>query len=243
MGVLGQRSEGEETNDRRSNDNSRDNIIDLHQKYQQAKKQARQAKANGQDEDGEQEDAQEEDGVTIQLSKSATIVSAPDFNASLQELEIKPTSKVGKDLKKVASRAKYFDPVDFIGGAEVAFEMILEAYTQADLPALKDLLTKDMYKLFSDAIKKRHAAGQNLQLTVLSISEISFVAAEISSNQILITAKIVSEQNSVIYDADDKIIEGNKKAKEVITDFWTFSKPLSATGPNWYLAATGSATN
>ena len=136
---------------------------------------------------------------------------------------------------------KSFNPNEFLVGAEAAFELILESYAVGDLQNLKTLLTKNIYKIFSDAIKQREQDGQRLQLTVLAITEINYVSADIVDKQINLTVKIVSEQNSVLYDADDKVIQGNKKTKEEIEDFWTFSKPINENGPNWYLAATGSA--
>ena len=239
MGVLGQRSEGEEPND---NADKRDrNIIDLHQKYQQAKKRARDAKASGKANDDAIDDNDNE-GVVIQLSKSALSKDEGfDMKQALDALDIKPNSKIGKGLKKINSSMKSFDPSEFLLGAETAFEMILESYATGDLQNLKMLLTKNMNKIFSDAIKQREKDENRLQLTVLAIAEISYVSADIVSNQANLTVKIVSEQNSVLYDADDKVIEGDKKSKEVIEDFWTFSKPINESGPNWYLAATGSA--
>ncbi|MCH9853161.1 MAG: Tim44/TimA family putative adaptor protein [Alphaproteobacteria bacterium] len=234
MGVLGQRSENEEPND--NADKADRNLINLHQKYQQAKKRARDAKANGETEPSDDE------GVVIQLSQSAISKNqASDIGQSLKELDIKPNSKIGKGLKKIDSAMKSFDPNDFITGAEAAFEMILEAYAQGDLQNLKLLLTKNMYKIFSDAIKQREKDGHRLELTVLAINDISFISADIVNNQANLTVKIVSEQNSVLYNTDDKVIEGDKKANEVIEDLWTFSKSTNSSGPNWHLAATGSA--
>ena len=238
MGVLGQRSEGEEPND--TADKSDRNVINLTQKYQQAKKRARDAKANG--EEIIDDDANDNNGVVIQLSKAALSKDENfDMKQTLETLDIKPNSKIGKGLKKINSSIKSFEPSEFLGGAESAFEMILESYAAGDLPNLKILLTKNIYKIFSDAIKQREKDGQRLQLTVLAITEIAYVSADIVNNQANLTVKIISEQNSVLYDADDKVIEGDKKSKEVIEDFWTFSKPINESGPNWYLAATGSA--
>ncbi len=235
MGVLGQRSEGEEPND--NADKHDRNLINLHQKYQQAKKRSRDAKASGDD-----DAIDDNDGVVIQLSKSALSNNEDfDIKQALETLDIKPNSKIGKGLKKINSSMKSFEPSDFLVGAETAFEMILESYATGELQNLKMLLTKNMYKIFGDAIKQREKDGQQLQLTVLAITEITYESADIVSNQANITVKIISEQNSVLYDANDKVIEGDKKSKEVIEDFWTFSKPINESGPNWYLAATGSA--
>ena len=237
MGVLGQRSEGEEPND--NADKPDRNLINLHQRYQQTKKRARDAKAKG---EIEPIDDSDDDGVVIQLSKSALSKNEGfDMKQALDALDIKANSKIGKGLKKISSSMKSFDPSEFLVGAESAFEIILESYATGDLQNLKMLLTKNMNKIFSDAIKQREKDGQRLQLTVLAITEISYVSADIINNQANLTVKIVSEQNSVLYNTDDKVIEGDKKSKEVIEDFWTFSKPINESGPNWYLAATGSA--
>ena len=96
MGVLGQRSEGEEPND---NADKRDsNVINLTQKYQQAKKRARDAKTNGEE---IIDDDASDNGVVIQLSKSALSKEAGfDMKQALETLDIKPNSKIGKGLKK-----------------------------------------------------------------------------------------------------------------------------------------------
>ncbi len=236
MGVLGQRSEEEETQD----SPRKDNLIEFQRKYQQSKKKMRDAKKQGINlNEDDSEEFQQLNNIEP-IAGNSNMMQGKSFEASLEALDIKPKSKMAKDLKKIADKMSDFEPTEFLQGAEQAFEMILHSYAQAERQTLKDLLSKEIYKMFDDAIKQYETSKQRLQLTVLAIQEVSFVAAQIANNEARVTVRIVSEQNSVLYDGDENIIEGDKKSREEITDIWTFSKSINSRNPNWYLAATGS---
>ena len=228
MGVLGKSSEEEETPPNKS----KNNIIDLHSRYQKAKKLGK-AKQSLSDDDS---------AVVVDLSTNATTKSE-SFHAYFSELEIKPTSKIGKGLKKIRQNYADFNPMEFIQGAEAAFEMILTAYAKGDVVALKQLLTSDIYKLFQQNIKEREKKGERLELTILAINTIKIIEADIRNKEFIITLEFETEQNSVTYDKNDKVIAGDPKDNDMLKDVWSLTKPLNSNNPNWYLAATGSSEN
>ena len=229
MGVLGKSSEEEETPPNKS----KNNIIDFHSRYQKAKKLAKAKQPLSDDDDS---------AVVVDLSANATTKNE-SFHAYLSELEIKPTSKIGKGLKKIKQKYADFNPVEFIQGAEAAFEMILTAYAKGDVGALKQLLTSDIYKLFQHTIKEREKKGERLELTILAINTIKIIEADIRDKEFIITLEFETEQNSVTYDKNDKVIAGDPKDNDMLKDLWSLTKPINSNNPNWYLAATGSSEN
>ena len=229
LGVLGQNSEEEETPPNKS----KNNIIDFHSRYQKAKKIGKAKQPLSDDDNGT---------VVVDLSTN-TAEQGGSFHSYLSELEIKPTSKIGKGLKKIRQNYTLFNPIEFIQGAEAAFEMILTAYAKGDVIELKKLLTTDIYKLFQQTIKEREKKGERLELTILAINTIKIIEADIRNREFIITLEFETEQNSVTYDKNDKIIAGDPKDNDMLKDVWSMTKPINSNNPNWYLAATGSVEN
>ncbi len=224
LGVIGQRSEEEETNNK-----PKKNIIDINQRYQEAKKLTRNKNYN----------AKKESSAVIIDITSKTKEDA--FNNHLNQLDIKPNSKIGKGLKKIQGKIPDFNPVEFTQGAESAFEMILGAFASGELPLLKNLLTKDVYKIFETSITQRKKNGEQMKLTILAIESVEIIQANVKGNELSLSVVINSEQNSVTYDKENNVIAGDVKDKISASDIWTFNKTIQSSGPNWYLAATGSA--
>ena len=50
------------------------------------------------------------------------------------------------------------------------------------------------------------------------------------------TVKFVSEIISVKKDSNNKIIEGDPDKIKTVIDHWKFTKKISSSSPNWYLA-------
>ena len=124
----------------------------------------------------------------------------------------------------------------FIKGAEIAYETIITSFAKGDRKNLKTLLTPDMLNNFERAIAEREELGIKSELTFIGMKESNLEKYEKVQNNIFATVKFVSEIISVKKNKDNKIIEGNPDRIKTVTDHWKFTKKVSSTSPNWYLA-------
>ena len=60
------------------------------------------------------------------------------------------------ELKKAYEVLENFDHKNFIDGAKIAFETIINAFNKGNITALKDLLTKETYMAFEKAINEKN---------------------------------------------------------------------------------------
>ena len=89
---------------------------------------------------------------------------------------------------------------------------------------------------FERAIAEREELGIKSELTFIGMKESNLEKYEKVQNNIFATVKFVSEIISVKKNKDNKIIEGNPDRIKTVTDHWKFTKKISSTSSNWYLA-------
>ena len=118
-----------------------------------------------------------------------------------------------------------FDHKKFLEGAKFAFETIINAFNNSDKKTLKNLLTKDVFLIFENAIEEKKN-NPNYQFYSIVVDEVTDVS--IIDNFINITLKITSEQ---FKDNDESTI--SKKQ-----DTWTFQKKINSNSPIWLLSST-----
>ena len=118
-----------------------------------------------------------------------------------------------------------FDHKKFLEGAKFAFETIINAFNNNDKKTLKNLLTKDVFLTFENAIeeKKNNPNYQFYSIVVDEVTDVSVIDSLIN-----ITLKITSEQ---FKDNDETTI--SKKQ-----DTWTFQKKINSNSPIWLLSST-----
>jgi len=138
--------------------------------------------------------------------------------------------------KKYQDFNKEDEKKQFLKGAEIAYENILVSFAKGEKAKLKDLLTKDVFTNFEQAIDLRVKEKIKSELTFIGVKESSVEKFEKIKNDLIATVKIVCEIISVKKDKDDKVIEGNPDKIKTVTDYWKFTKNASNKNPNWFLA-------
>tara|TARA_B100000902_G_scaffold391640_1_gene442636 strand:- start:1293 stop:1901 length:609 start_codon:yes stop_codon:yes gene_type:complete len=128
------------------------------------------------------------------------------------------------------------EKIKFIKGAEIAYETIITSFAKGDKKTLKGLLTPDMTENFDRAITEREKLGIKSELTFIGMKKSNLEKYEKIQNNIYATVKFVSDIISVKKDSTDKIIQGNPDRIKTVTDQWRFTKKVSSSSPNWYLA-------
>jgi len=147
-------------------------------------------------------------------------------------------SATASGLDAIAKQDPSFDPKHFIAGARAAYEMIVTAYAQGDRRTLKNLLSKEVYDGFEQAIKDREARDEKAETRFVSIDKSDVVNAEVKGRSAQVTVRFVSQLVSVTRDRDGNVIDGSPDKVTDVTDVWTFARDLSSRDPNWKLVAT-----
>jgi predicted lipid-binding transport protein (Tim44 family) len=141
-------------------------------------------------------------------------------------------------LDSLIAQDPSFDARHFITGARAAYEMIVTAYAQGDRRSLKNLLSKEVYDGFEQAIKDREGRGEKAETRFVSIDKADLTAAEVKGRTAQVTVRFVSQLVSVTRDRDGNVIDGSPDKVTDVTDVWTFARDLSSRDPNWKLVAT-----
>jgi predicted lipid-binding transport protein (Tim44 family) len=129
-----------------------------------------------------------------------------------------------------------FDKKVFLKGAEIAYENIITSFAKGEKEKLKELLTKEIYISFEQAIDHRHKENIKSELTFIGVKASNVEEFKKNNNEYIATVKIVSEIVSVKKDKNEIIIEGDPDKIKTVTDYWKFSKSTLSKSPNWFLA-------
>lgn len=148
-----------------------------------------------------------------------------------------PRSPVGQALMRIRGVDPAFDPGAFLGGAEGAFRMIVEAFAAGDRGTLRNLLSDEAYAGFEAAISAREQAGETQRTELRAIHDMTIEAADLRGSVADITVRIVSDQVNLTLARDGTVSAGAEAVTE-ITDVWTFQRDLSVTDPTWKLVGT-----
>ena len=157
-----------------------------------------------------------------------TKFSSKDFEQFKQKSE----QKFNKPLTEFDNSQKK----QFLRGAEVAYETILTSFAKGDKESLKTLLTEKMQANFSSAIEDRISKKIKSELTFIGIKSSAIEKFEKTAGALFFTVKFVSEIISVKKDRENKILDGDPNKIKTVIDHWKFTKKISSTNPNWYLA-------
>jgi predicted lipid-binding transport protein (Tim44 family) len=144
----------------------------------------------------------------------------------------------GQGLARIRAQDGGFDPASFLGGAEGAFRMIVEAFASGDRATLRNLLSDDTYAGFEQAIAARETAGESQRTEIRNVQDMSIEAADLRGSVAEITVRIVSDQINMVTAADGSVVSGHDGVTEIV-DLWTFQRDLRNSDPTWKLVGTG----
>ena len=133
-----------------------------------------------------------------------------------------------------------FSVEDFLFRAGKAFEMIVIAYADHDTDTLRPLLSDDVYSNFAAAVQDREDRNEVLQTELVVIKPSKLEEVSVKNSTATIAVRFESDQVNVIKDAEGKIVDGDPKQVENVTDIWTFERNLANADLNWQLVATRS---
>ena len=149
-----------------------------------------------------------------------------------------PGSELNKGMRAIRDADAGFQPKTFVDGAKMAYEMIVMAYADGDRKTLKNLLSRDVYDGFVQAISEREQRGEKIQSSFVGIDKADIVGAEMKGSEAHVTMRIVSELISATRDGAGEVIDGDPETVAEVKDVWTFSRDTRSRDPNWKLVAT-----
>lgn len=150
-------------------------------------------------------------------------------------------SALNEALRSIISADRSFDPQHFIQGAKAAYEMIVTAFAEGDRKTLKNLLSREVYEGFVQAIDDRESRKESVESTFVGIDKADIVEATLKSAIAQVTVRFRSQLISATRNEDGAIIEGDPNEVTEVTDIWTFARDTSTQDPNWKLVATEAA--
>ena len=137
--------------------------------------------------------------------------------------------------------AENFDDVakkDFLNGAKIAYESIITSFSKGDLKSIKNLLAKNVYDQFDEAIKDKKARNVTSETTFIGISSAEIKEHNQNKNMLEVSVEFVSEIISCIKDKDNKVISGDAQKVKKVLDTWKFTKDSTSKNPNWLIVDT-----
>ncbi len=148
-----------------------------------------------------------------------------EFKEKIKSQTKKPQTEFDTEQKK-----------QFLKGAEIAYETIVNSFAKGDKKSLRDLLTKEMRENFELAIEERNSKNIKSELTFIGIKSSVIEKFEKTATALFFTVKFVSEIISVKKDKDNNVLEGDPNKIKTVIDRWKFTRNTSSMNPNWYLA-------
>ena len=193
----------------------------------------------------DQESAPSNDNVVplpgTEQPKTGKELFEEDETPPIWEGYAKKGSALAKSLQAIHDEDQSFHPNSFLDGARVAYEMIVTAFAEGDSKTLKNLLTKEVFEGFNNALKERDRAGYSQQSSFVGIDKASIIEAAMTGKTANVTIKFVSKMISATLSPDGDVVEGDPKKVREVTDIWTFMRDVSSRDPNWRLVATEAA--
>lgn len=178
----------------------------------------------------------EERARTAQPSKDDVIEGRVVDAVPVPDTVYHPAAETG--VRKILNADRNFDVGKFLGGAQAAYRMVLEAFWAADRETLRDLCDDDVYAAFDGAITAREAAGETLDNRLVAIEEATIVGASLNGSIADVIVRFDADISAVTRDKDGQVTAGSMSDGVQTHDIWTFTRDLASNDPNWVLDET-----
>jgi len=173
----------------------------------------------------------------VSLPRSKPAETAEETYAAIDKVAPAGTD-LNKGMRAIRDADANFEPKSFVDGAKMAYEMIVMAYADGDRKTLKNLLSKEVYDGFVQAIGEREKRSEKIQSSFVGIDKAEIVGAEMKGGEAHVTMRIVSELISATRDKAGAVIDGDPETVAEVKDVWTFARDTRSKDPNWKLVAT-----
>lgn len=173
----------------------------------------------------------------VSLPRRKTSEPAEETYATIDKAAPAGT-ELNKGLRAIKDADPSFEPSTFVDGAKMAYEMIVMAYADGDRKTLKNLLSREVYDGFVQAIAEREQRNEKVQSSFVGIDKAEIVGADMKGSEAHVTLRIVSELISATRNNAGEVIDGDPETVAEVKDVWTFARDTKNRDPNWKLVAT-----
>ena len=179
--------------------------------------------------------------TTLGTDKNKTLGEKKSIKSKFHDkLSIGKKNNLNKNtaLEKICYFDKNFSTKKFLLGAKIAFQTIIQSYAKGEINKIKYMLSTNVFSIFSKEIISRARKKYILEHTLISLKSAGIEKINVKSSIADIVVKFVSEQVNLLKNKKGKILKGNDEYIEDHTNYWTFSKDLKSSNPNWKLVVT-----
>jgi predicted lipid-binding transport protein (Tim44 family) len=152
------------------------------------------------------------------------------------ELAFLPTA--GPGVRAILAADPTFDVARFLEGAKAAYRMILEAFWNGDLAAMRNHVDDHVYETFASAVEQRQKEGLKLDNRLVAIEQAVIAEATVERSVAVLTVRFEADIAAVTRDADGNVVAGSLSDAVQTRDLWTFRRDISSPNPNWVLIET-----
>jgi predicted lipid-binding transport protein (Tim44 family) len=131
-----------------------------------------------------------------------------------------------------------FDLETFLAGAARAYEEILNLYANADLEALRPLVSSEVHEAFSDVRKAQDERGEVVVFAYVGLASAGIEFAAVNGGYAEIGVRFRAEIVSAVLAATGAVVSGEPTAVTGTEEVWTFARQLESRDVNWILVAT-----
>ena len=129
----------------------------------------------------------------------STSVSAFTAYVTPTTVGLRQSTKKNAHLAKPVSRER--------GGSDIKLT------AKGDKPALKNLLSKEVFDGFAKAIDSRGQAGEKLDFQFVGFEKVDFVSVSLAGKRASIVVKFASQMISATHDKAGALIDGNPRSQ------------------------------
>lgn len=174
--------------------------------------------------------------------KILPFAAGPTRKAAVEEEKLPESLKdnisVTDGIKAIRAVDAGFSVSDFLAGARLAFEWMVDAFAKGDTDRLRQLLSDERYTHFAAEIEARKAQEHKPEATIVSIVSTDITEAALLGTRAQVTVQFTSEQVHVTRGPDNQVIGGDPSALEKVIDICTFERDTASRDPNWKIVAT-----
>ncbi len=149
------------------------------------------------------------------------------------------TISQGDAKEEEKKEAHCFNEPDFLLGAKMAFNAVVDAFANGNKEILKPLVSKKVFNTFSSEIDKRIGLEQKMEFSLIAIESSKILSKNDDKKPTLITVELITEQMNVLRDKDGVVLEGDPIQISKVKDVWAFKKETGVRS-TWVVTATKS---
>ena len=145
----------------------------------------------------------------------------------------------GGTVKNEKKDAHVFNEEDFLMGAKMAFNAVVDAFASGNKETLKPLVSRKVFDSFVNEIQKREDNGEKMEFSLIAINSSKILSKNDAKKPTRITVELLTEQMNVLRDRNGTVLEGDPIQISLVKDTWTFQKEIGLRS-SWIVVATKS---